>query len=134
MFDWMRVQQRDFTNRDFKTLTMRRWDNFFWWVEIEVPQNSIVAPATWPNPKAKPAITEARIIENNVFVKSAASNVIVYLTPDMVDFSQRIRVTVNRRGRTEEIKPDVKVMLEDARTRSDRRHPFWAKVDPRSRD
>ncbi len=129
MFDWMRVQQRDFTNREFKALTMRSWDNFFWWVEIDgFPNNSIVPPATWPNTKAKPAITEARIVENNIFVKSGASKVTVYLTPDMVDFNQKIRVTVNRRGRATEIRPDVNVMLEDARTRRDRRHPFWAKV------
>lgn len=130
LFDWMRVQERQFTKREFKTVTMRPWDNYFWWVELgNFPVNSIVPPATWPNTRAKPAVTEARIIENNIFVKSAADAVTVFLTPDMVDFSQRILINVNRRGKTAEVRPDVAVMLEDARTRGDRKHPFWAKVD-----
>jgi hypothetical protein len=29
------------------------------------------------------------------------------------------------------IEPDVAVLLEDARTRADRLHPFWAKVEAR---
>jgi hypothetical protein len=27
------------------------------------------------------------------------------------------------------IRPDVRVLLEDVRTRGDRQHPFWARID-----
>jgi len=52
----------------------------------------------------------------------------------MVDFDKKIPVSINSetlRSSTPGgyIKPDVAVMLEDARTRVDRSNPFWAKVE-----
>ena len=31
-----------------------------------------------------------------------------------------------------EVKPTMSVLLEDARTRAERQHPFWAKVESNS--
>jgi hypothetical protein len=43
-------------------------------------------------------------------------------------------VVVSFNGReTKDVQPDIAVMLEDVRVRSDRQHPFWARVDARSR-
>ena len=49
-----------------------------------------------------------------------------------VDFSRRINVSVNARrltSRAGSVQPDPRVLLEDVRTRGDRQHPFWAKVE-----
>jgi hypothetical protein len=46
----------------------------------------------------------------------------------MVDFSQRISINFNGRSETLQVEPNVRDLLEDARTRSDRQHPFWAQV------
>jgi hypothetical protein len=50
----------------------------------------------------------------------------------MVSFDQPIRVMVNgtkvKPGDTS-LDPDIQVLLEDARTRADHRHVFWARVD-----
>jgi hypothetical protein len=50
----------------------------------------------------------------------------------MVDFDRQLRVEVNGRritGRERFVRPEVAVLLEDVRTRGDRKHPFWAKVE-----
>jgi hypothetical protein len=55
----------------------------------------------------------------------------IYLSPDMVNFNQPVRLTVNTGRVAGEpfIRPDLEVMLEDVRTRGDRQHPFWARID-----
>jgi len=127
-FEWMELHEREFTKKDFEVASMRSWDNFFWWVELDkFPARSITAPLSWPpHPGSRPAMTDARILENNgVHVSSGADDITVYLTPDMVDFD--LPVVVNGR-RVPDLSPDSEVILEDARTRVDRAHPFWAKV------
>ena len=50
----------------------------------------------------------------------------------MLDFKQRSTITVNGRrlnGPDQMIRPDLHVLLEDVRTRGDRQHPFWAKLE-----
>ena len=50
----------------------------------------------------------------------------------MVDFDNRIDISVNgRRVNLPRpfIQPSLDVILEDVRTRGDRQHPFWAKVE-----
>ena len=39
--------------KEFECVTMRPWDNFFWWLEVgDLPEKSMVAPASWPPPRA----------------------------------------------------------------------------------
>jgi hypothetical protein len=49
----------------------------------------------------------------------------------LVDFDKRIRIDVEGFRDVTQASPDIAVMLEDARTRGDRIHPFWARVDVR---
>ena len=56
----------------------------------------------------------------------------VWLGPEFVDFKKPITVDLKGRRMTApgvEIKPQMSVLLEDARTRAERQHPFWAKVE-----
>ncbi len=135
VFDWMSRFQRNFFPREFKARSMRRWDNYFWWVEMnDLPAKTLVDPAHWPPPRNTiAALTEASLTATNgVNVRTGAASVTVWLSPEMVNFSQPVRVTVNGgRLKTGEpyLEPDMTVMLEDARTRGDRQHPFWAKVE-----
>ena len=137
LFDWMSRYRRTFPNKDFLVKSMRTTDDRFWWVELaKFPGRTIVEPESWPPPPGtQPAVTEAKITATNgIYVKSGAANVSVYLSPAMVDFDKKIPVSINGatlRSSTPGgyIKPDVAVMLEDARTRVDRLNPFWAKVE-----
>ena len=69
---------------------------------------------------------------NGVNVSMHAAKVTVWLSPEWVSFERPISVVVNESriaGGKGAIKPSIRVILEDARTRGDRQHPFWAKVE-----
>jgi predicted esterase len=135
LFTWMNVFKRNFYPREFACASMRPWDSFFWWVELEdMPPRAMVAPDDWPPPRGSvPMKTEASITATNgVQVRTGAAKTTVWLSPKIINFDQRTTITVNgRRINTKEpfIKPDAQVILEDARTRADRQHPFWARID-----
>ncbi len=128
IFEWMNLHQRNFFMREFKVVSMRPWDNFFWWAELDsFPSSAMVVPASWPPPSGtRPILSEGRVLENNaVTLRSGAGRTTIWLAPEMVDFSQRILIN----GRTANVAPSSAVLLDDVRTRGDRQHPFWAKVE-----
>ena len=130
IFEWIHLHQRDFFPDEFKSVTMRKWDNYFWWAELaDFPERSVVNPLEWPVARARPAETEGTIFDNNrIRVRSGTSKVTVWLSPEMVDFEERIHVNINGRDYGKDVAPTLEVLLEDVRTRCDRQHPFWAKV------
>ncbi|MBN2024456.1 MAG: peptidase [Pirellulales bacterium] len=137
LFDWMKMKtlRRDFFPREFECASMRPWDNFFWWVELgDLPARAMVDPSHWPPPRGTFAMrTESSILATNgVRVRTGAGKVVVWLAPEMVDFDKPIAVTINGRRISPAdpaLAPNLEVLLEDARTRADRQHPFWAKVE-----
>ncbi len=134
LFDWMQRQRREPFLRNFECVTMRPWDNFFWWVELEeLPAKSMVDPAFWPPRRGtRPFRVQASVRNNNLLrVQGRSGRVILWLSPQLVQFDRTIQIYINSRRlrfRPEELQPQVEVILEDARTRGDRQHPFWAKV------
>ncbi len=135
IFDWMGRFRRDFYPREFTCETMRTWDNFFWWVEVEgLPPRSAVDPGSWPPPKgSQPVQIKASINnKNGINIRTGTSQVTVWLSPKMIDFKLRSTVTANGRrlnNADQIIRPDLRVLMEDVRTRGDRQHPFWARLD-----
>ncbi len=134
IFDWMgRRAGRNYFPHQFTIVTMRPWDNFFWWADIgSLPPKAIVEPENWPPPRnSKPAQISARVsATNGLSVTTGGSDVTLWLAPEMVDFERRMTITVNGVAiiRNQKVEPDGSVLLEDVRTRGDRQHPFWAKV------
>ena len=52
LFDWMGRRSRKMP-QEFQCVTMRPWDNFFWWLEVgDLPDKSMIAPASWPPPRS----------------------------------------------------------------------------------
>jgi len=135
IFDWMGRFHRDFYPKEFTCVTMRPWDNFFWWVEmVGMPSKAMVNPTDWPPSRGtQPVQVKASVTgNNNLYVRTGAAIVNVYLSPKLVDFSRKFNIVVNgRRMNTfqSSAEPNLNVMLEDVRTRGDRQHPFWAKVE-----
>ena len=132
IFDWMDLHRRDFFLREFECVSMRPWDDFFWWAEIQqMPGASIVLPVNWPpGSGVRPGRTEGKILENNrLLLRTAADRATVWLSSEVVDFSKRLNVVINGRGRNQIVEAQAEVLLEDVRTRSDRQHPFSAKVE-----
>ncbi|MBN2216123.1 MAG: peptidase [Pirellulales bacterium] len=134
IFDWMGRCKRDFYPREFSCDSMRPFDNFFWWVEVEgMPERSVVDPANWSVRGKRPMNTQGTLTPGNgIRVRSGASRVTVWLSPKMVDFERRVKIVIDGKdvNRGEPfVKPNLSVMLEDARRRADRFHPFWDKVE-----
>jgi len=135
LFDWMELHERDFAPEEFEVTTLRRWDNFFWWVEIDdMPARSVVAPVLYDDKigDVRPILVEGNIVPsaNRVRLETGAGKATIYLSPEIVDFDRRITVSVNTlRDIRENIRPQMETILEDARSRGDRQRPFWAKVE-----
>lgn len=133
IFDWMKRKRRTFFPQSFETVSMRPWDRFFWWVEFAgAPARTVVLPSQWP-PAAnvRPLSIEAKATSaNTVTVRCGAERVLVWLSPEIVDFTRPATVSVDgRRLHKGPLTPDPRTMLEDLRTRGDRQHPFWAVID-----
>jgi hypothetical protein len=129
LFTWMSLHKRDFFPREFNVESLRPWDNFFWWVETDKhKETTIVLPAEWGK-TPRPAITEAKLnAANGILVTSACDKVTVWLSPEIITFDTALRVSINGKAQRN-IQPSPSVLLEDVRTRGDRQHPFWAKVE-----
>lgn len=128
IFEWMNLHKREFFPKEFACVSMRPWDNFFWFLELrQFPAKTMVMPVDWPPPRnTTEAKISGKILENNgVSVDPSGAKATLLLAPEMVDFGRRIQI--NGRGRV--VAPSVETLLEDVRTRGDRQHPFWARVD-----
>ncbi|HEV3341254.1 MAG TPA: alpha/beta hydrolase-fold protein, partial [Pirellulales bacterium] len=140
LFDWMNRFERDFFPKEFTVKSMRPWDNYFWWIELDdFPEKAMIDPEEWSTKKARnPAQTKAQANSaNGLLVTTAAKKSTIWLSPELINFKHKLSITVNG-GRARVpgsgIEPSLAVMLEDARTRADRKHPFWAKIEmPSSR-
>jgi pimeloyl-ACP methyl ester carboxylesterase len=138
IFDWMDKRRRDFFPKQWATATMRTGDDFFWWVELSaLPGDFVVDPVDWPPKKRNfsPLSVEARISAagDTIRIASGGAPVTIWLSPELVDFERRFTIQVEGRrdvrGAAELAPPDLAVMLEDVRTRADRQHPFWARLE-----
>ena len=53
----------------------------------------------------------------------------VWLSPEIVTFDNSLKVEINGKPHRKKVVPSIETLLEDVRTRGDRQHPFWAKVE-----
>jgi hypothetical protein len=93
----------------------------------------MIDPANWPPARGvRPAELKAKVLANgDILVNSGGIQATVWISPDLVDPGRgTIDVTIAGRRTSVTVEPDVSVLLEDVRTRGDRLHPFWAKVEP----
>lgn len=133
IMDWMQRRRRQFFPKEIEAVAMRPWDRFFWWTEFEgLPPRTMLLPAQWPPGNGfRPATIEARLTPGNtIAVRSGASRTLVWLSPELIDFTKSVTVTVDgKRVFRGQPTPELWTMLEDLRLRADRQHPFWQKVD-----
>jgi hypothetical protein len=115
-------------------MTMRTWDNYFWWLEMDptsFPPRTVVEPSDWSTKgTARPLVIEASIKGNNIH--TSVGKATIWLSPELVDFDKPIKISLKGRNispNDKQLDPSLEVLLEDVRTRGDRLHPFWARVD-----
>ena len=133
IFAWMQSRHRDFFPRTIEVVSMRPWDRFFWWIEMAgAPSRTVVLPSQWPPPKdIRPFTIEGKATAGNALaVRCGAEQVKIWLSPEFVDFTTPLTVTLDGRKLAGDVPTvDIDVLLEDLRRRGDRRHPFWAVVE-----
>jgi predicted esterase len=136
LFTWMNLHKRHFALKEFKVKSLRPWDKFFWWVETDEPKPiSVILPAEWgdgPAPAKKPNPAETKVdplAPNGISVQSRShGKVTVWLSPELITFNDSLKVVING-NRYLKAQPRIDTLLEDVRTRGDRQHPFWAKIE-----
>ncbi|MDA7950465.1 MAG: tetratricopeptide repeat protein [Pirellulaceae bacterium] len=134
LFRWMNGKIRTFPKeygREYEYYTLRPWDNFFYWLEVEdLPKRNMIAPELLGFSSAKPAkMTFETTKENFIRVRGGASTITVCLNPDLVDFEKVITIYFGgNKVYKELLTPKAEALLEDVRTRGDRQHPFWTRL------
>ncbi|MCA9152127.1 MAG: hypothetical protein KDA92_22645, partial [Planctomycetales bacterium] len=132
LFDWMKLHRRNATPQEFECSTMRPFDSFFWYLEVQgLPAGSIATPLAWADiNRVRPAVLEFRKNANNtLLVRSGAEQAWLWLTDELINLSGSVMIDVNGNTRSYDVTPQVETILEDARTRVDRVRPFWTKLE-----
>jgi len=139
MFQWMQFQRRrlpDRTGFEFSIDSLRPWDNYFWFLELKgFPLQNVTWPETWKDGTLKALSIQGEVkpegADNHFVVKPAKAgrSMTLWLSDDFVNFEKEIRISGRGRNFREAVTPSTKVMLEDARRRGDRLHPYWARLD-----
>jgi len=128
IIEWMNVHRRDFFPKNWQVTSLRPWDNFFWFAEFhDFPPKSMTSPVNWPPPRnTNAAALSGKLLDNNgLTLDASGAKATIWLAPEYVDFERKVLIN----GRSSMIKPSLETMLEDVRTRADRQHPFWARVE-----
>jgi len=127
LYRWMNAYRRQPVQPEFECSTMRETDNYFWWLELRgIIAKKVVHPVEWDRVRRSDLKVAGRISDNKFTFRGLDDNATIWLSPDYVDFSQPIKV--GSRFSTSVI-PSTRVLLEDVRTRADRQHPWWARID-----
>lgn len=135
-FDWMRLPtlRRRPPPQTIDTVTMRRGDQFFWWLEMPtLLDNIVVDPFLWDQTdNRRPGKVAASIGEGNQIriSQGPSERFTVGLEPSM-GLRMDEPIIVRYRSRTARVQFDGTLdhLLEDVRTRADRRRPFWTSVN-----
>jgi predicted esterase len=141
MFAWMQYQRRRLPDRlgfDFSVKAMRPWANYYWFMQLDdFPLENVIWPQLWKErnenrPLVIAGELKAQDESPNTFLLKPSRNsgsTTLWLSDEFVDFTQPIWI---RSGPGKEfkaiVKPSVKTILEDARIRGDRMHPYWARL------
>lgn len=138
LYKWMKNLKRT-TPEKFTVCSIRPQNNFYFFWGIEYPE--LPSEANWPRDnKGKIDVLETtwQFIERANRIKISTKgrfsrlNPVIYLTPEMIRFNQRIEIEFDNKKIHPYgfVEPDLRVILEDARTRKDRQHPFWVMLKP----
>ena len=135
LFEWMGLpshRRRDIP-KSIETVTMRDSDRLFWWLELDDMKPAVsVNPILWEEADRLKAgkVSASLLTENQIRIgQLPADRFTVWLSPQMgLDMNERVVIRYRSRRFQVDYTGDLEVMLEDARTRADRKRPFWAKI------
>ena len=141
MFNWMQFQRRtrpDFSGFEFTAESARPCDNYYWFMQLH---GFPLANTTWPQLFQFPLERKSLRLEGEMKSQATDSNrfnlkpsragtgMTLWLSPDFFDFTKPIRISGRGKPFSERIRASTSTILEDVRTRADRLHPYWARLD-----
>ncbi len=131
--EWMNLSShtRSLPPEKIDIVTSRSSDRSFWWLEIpELVGEKIVNPIRFKPGHADIDAGKLSAPENGLKATSfPGKDCILWLRPDVVDFSKKAKFLVKGKKKDLDLQPDLKTILEDVRTRADRQHPYWQKLE-----
>ncbi len=134
IFKWTERHRRKTVVDEFEGRSLRPWIRQFWWLEVpQIPPRNVIEFHQWPPAvgAAKPAHFYAKFAQGQnriMIIAVPGSDVTLWLSPEMVNFSKRVTIQHNS-DRNVDVQPSRSVLLEDVRQRADRKHPYWARLD-----
>lgn len=145
IFQWMELSshRRLRAPRVLQFITMRPADRFFYWLEAsQIPPENISNPIELDTGRdfSRRGQFEANLLDSSLNgvrvskVPTSDRSGLLWLTPQMVDFSRDISVTFRGKTTKYNLSPDIGIMLEDVRQRGDRMHVFWQKIELGKKD
>ncbi len=136
LFDWMKLASH--TRKEIPlaidAVTMRQCDNFFWWLELGAMKSEVaIDPMLWDvTERIRAAQVSASIgADNQIRVNQGPTEQFtVCLRPIMngLDLNEPVTIRYRTRRVMFDFDGSLETMLEDARTRADRKRPYWARV------
>jgi pimeloyl-ACP methyl ester carboxylesterase len=132
IFDWMDLHRRRPPPKEFEIESLRKTDNrHFWLTVLDLPTTSILPAPTGTHTRITKMDIEPRINEGNaVNIKAPAKRFLVRLSPDLVDFEKRVRVTKDGRQLYNNfVTPEAADILDELRATGDRTRLPLATLD-----
>lgn len=134
IFDWMEPLRRQKPPRDFHMSVLRPSESRFYWVQADELPQSVLEPTFLAGPAkgvVRPMVFKAKITAGNtIYLQSGGKSNTVWLSPDLVNFSQRVQIIL--RGSTKFrglVHPSLAAILDDFRLRADRQALYTARID-----
>lgn len=134
LFEWMRSRtnvRREIPDK-IETATMRRGDQYYWWLElIDLNPQIQIDPVLWEQAeRTRAGKVDASISKGNLIRFDGPCDAFeLWLRPTRsLNLNQPIKLKHRTRQKTVEFDGGLETILEDVRTRADRKRPFWMRV------
>ncbi len=117
----------------FEVNILLAFDNRFFWIQAGTLPEGMFQPIVWEDPKK--TIREMPISGKitpggTVYVSHPGKTCSLWFSPEIINLQERVRIHVNGSEKFNGVLlPSLEVLLEDLRTRADRKRLFWAKLD-----
>lgn len=134
VFEWMEPLRREKPPRDFQMSVLRASESRFYWLRADGLPASILEPVVLAGPSrgpVHPMLFGGKITPGNtIYLTSGAKSHTIWLSPDLINFSKRVTVSLRASERFRGmVHPSVEAILDDYRLRADRQVLYTARIE-----
>ena len=132
LFEWMDLHRRKSPPKEFQIESLRKTDNRHFWVTVlDLPTTTILPAPAGTSARVSTMDIAPRINEGNtISLKAPAKRFVLRLSPDLVDFDKRVRVTKDGRQLFYNfVTPESTAILDELRATGDRTRLPLATLD-----